>query len=91
MSSRSPSTDHDEVRNVTLLPSELFTKEALADLDAAVVAAGGDEIDEEEDDDEDDDEGGRDLMLELEAANRADTEEMTKLRELAKRVPRDTR
>ena len=50
------------------------------DLDAAVVAAGGDEMDEEEDDDED----GRDPILELEAANRADMEEMTKLRELAK-------
>ena len=68
---------------MTLLPRELFTSEALADLDAAVVAAGGDEIDEE-DVDEDDDEDGRDPMLELEAANRADTEEMTKLRELAK-------
>ena len=69
---------------MTLLPHELFTKEALADVDAAVVAAGGDQIDEEEDDDEDDDEDGRALMLELEAANRADTEEMIKLRELAK-------
>ena len=69
---------------MTLLPLELFTNEALADLDAAVVAAGGDKIDEEEDDDEEDDEDGRDPMLELEAANRADTEEMTKLRELAK-------
>ena len=48
----------------------------MADLDAAVVAAGGDEIDEEEDDDEDDEEDGRDPMLELEAADRADTEEM---------------
>ena len=46
MSRRSPSTDLDEVRNVTLLLRELFTREALADLDAAVVAAGGDEIDE---------------------------------------------
>ena len=46
LSRRTPSTDHDEVRNVTLLPRELFTSEALADLDAAVVAAGGDEIDD---------------------------------------------
>ena len=84
LSRRSPCTDHDEVHNVTLLPRELFTREALADLDAAVVAAGGDEMDEEEDDDEDDDEDGRDPMLELEAANRADTEEMIKLRELAR-------
>ena len=84
MSRRSPSTDHNEVRNVTLLPRELFTSEALADLVAAVVAAGGNKIDEEEVVDEDDDEDGRDPMLELEAANRADTEEMTKLRELAK-------
>ena len=43
LSRRSPSTDHDEVRNVTLLPREMFTNEALADLDATVVAAGGDE------------------------------------------------
>ena len=43
----STSTDHDEVHNVTLLQRELFTSEALADLDAALVAAGGDEIDEE--------------------------------------------
>ena len=48
------------------------------------MAAGGDKIDEEEDDDEDDDEDGRDPMLELEAANRAKTEEMTKLRDLTK-------
>ena len=78
LSRRSPSTDHDEVRNVTLPPRELFTREALADLDAAVVAAGSDEKDVEEDDDEDDDEDGRDPLLELEAANRADTEEMMK-------------
>ena len=83
-SRRSRNTDHDEVRNVTLLPRELFTSEALADLDLAVVAAGGDEIEEGEDVDEDDTEDGRDPMLKLEAANRADTEEMTKLRELAK-------
>ena len=70
---------------MTLLPRELFASEALADLDAAVVAASGDEIDEEEDDEEeDDDEDGLDLILELEAANRADTEEMTKLLELVK-------
>ena len=79
---RSPSTDHDGVPNVTLLSPEFFTSKALADLDAAVVAAGGDEIDEE-DDEEDDDEDGRDPILELEVANRADTEEMTKLRQLA--------
>ena len=84
LSRRSPSTDHDEVRNVTLLPRELFTSKALADLDAAVVAAGADEIEEEEDDEEDDGEDGRDPILDLEATNRADTEEMTKLRELAK-------
>ena len=83
LSRRSPSTDHDEVRSVTLLPRELCMSEALADLDAAVVAAGGDEIDDEDDGDEDvDDDEGRDLILELEAANRADTEEMAKLREL---------
>ena len=69
---------------MTLLPCELFTSEALADLDAAVVAAGGDEIDDEEDGEEDDDEEGRDPILGLEGANRADTEEMMKLRELAK-------
>ena len=80
LSGRSPSTDHDEVCNVKLLPHELFTSEALADIDAAAVAAGGDEIDEEEDDAE----GGRDPIRELEAASRADAEEMTKLRELAK-------
>ena len=82
MSRRSPSTDHDEVRNVTLLPREMFTNEALADLDAAVVAAGGDEAEDDEEDDEE--EQGQDPLLELEAANRADTEEMMKLRELAK-------
>ena len=69
---------------MTLLPREMFTSEALADLDTAVVAAGGDEMDNEEDGEVDDDEDGCDLILELEAANRADTEEMTKLRELAK-------
>ena len=84
LSRRSHSTDHDEVRNVTLLPGELFMSEALADLDAAVVAAGGDEIDDEVDESEDvDDDEGRGTILELEAANRADTEEMTKLQELA--------
>ena len=82
MSRGSPSTDHDEVRNLTLLPRELFTSEALADLDAAVVAAGGDET--EDDDEENEDEECRDPILELEAANRADTEEMVKLWELAK-------
>ena len=69
---------------MTLVPRELFTSEALADLDAVVVAAGGDKIDEEEDDDEDDDEDGRDQIQKLEATDRADIEEMTKLRELAK-------
>ena len=49
---RSPSTDHDEVRNVTLLPREISTNEALADLDAAVVAAGGDEAEDDEEEDE---------------------------------------
>ena len=72
MSRRSPSSDHVEVRNVTLLPRELFTSEALADLDAAVVAAGGDET--EDDDEDNEDEEGRDPILELEAANRANTE-----------------
>ena len=67
---------------MTLLPRELFTSGALADLDAVVEAAGGDET--EDDDEENEDEEGRDLILELEAANRADTEEMVKLRELAK-------
>ena len=81
LSRHSPSTDHDEVRNVTLLPRELFMSEALADLDAAVVAARVNEIDDGEEDVDDDE--GRDPILELEAANRADTEEMTKLRELA--------
>ena len=76
LSRRSPSTDHDEVRNVTLLLHEFFMSEALADLDAAVVAAGGDEIDDEDDGEEDvDDDEGRDLILKLEEANRADTEE----------------
>ena len=85
LSRQSPSTDHDEVRNVTLLPRELFTSKALADLDAAVVAAEGDEIDDEDDGEEDvDDDEGRDPTLELEEANRADTEEMRKLRELAR-------
>ena len=82
-SRRSPSTDHDEVQNVTLLQHELFMSEALADLDAAVVAAGGDEVDDEDDGEEDVDDEGGDPIQELEAANRADTEEMTKLRELA--------
>ena len=52
LSRRSPSTDHDEVRNVTLLPREMFTNEVLADLDAAVVAAGGDEVEDDEEEDE---------------------------------------
>ena len=77
LSRRSTSADHDGVRNVTLLPGEFFMSEVLADLDAAVVAAGGDKIDDGED--VDDDEKGRDPILELEAADRADTEEMTKL------------
>ena len=69
---------------MTLLPRELFTSEALADLDQAVVAAGGDDIDDEDVGEEDvDDDEGRDLILELEAANSADTEEMTKLQDLA--------
>ena len=84
LSRRSPRTDHEEVPNVTLLPRGLFTSKALADLDAAVVAACGDEIDDEVDDEEDDDEDGRDPILELEVANRGDTEEMTKLGELAR-------
>ena len=67
---------------MTLLPGELFTSEALVDLDAALVAAGGDET--EDDDEENEDEEGRDPILELEAANRVDTGEMVKLRELAK-------
>ena len=80
MSRRSPSTDHDEVRNMTLLPRELFMSEALADLNAAAVAAGGDEIDDEDDGEEEEDvDEGRDPIQELEVANRADTEEMTKL------------
>ena len=58
---------------MTLLPREMFTSEALADLDAAVVAAGGDEMDDEEDGEVDDHKDGRDPILELEAANRADT------------------
>ena len=69
---------------MTLLPRELFMSEALADLGAAVVAAGGDEIDDGDDEEDVDDDKGRDPILDLEAANRADTEEMTKLRELAK-------
>ena len=76
--------DHDEVHNVTLLPHEMFTSEELADLDTAVVVAGGDEMDDEEDGEVYDYEDGCDLILELEAADRADTEEMTKLRELEK-------
>ena len=67
---------------MTLLPRELFTSGALADLDAAVVAAGGDKT--EDDYEENEDEEGRDPLLELEAANRADTEEMVKLRDRAK-------
>ena len=61
----------------------MFTNKALVDLDTAVVAAGGDktEVDEEENGEEQ----GRDTMLELEAANGPGTEEMTKLRELAKK------
>ena len=51
-------------------------------LTRALVAAGGDET--EDDDEENEDEEGRDPILELEAANRADTEERVKLRELAK-------
>ena len=84
LSRRSPSTDHDEVCKVTLLPRELFTSEARADLDAAVVAAGGDEIDDEDNGEEDvDDDEGRNPILDLEAANRANTEEIRKLRKLA--------
>ena len=44
LSRQSPSRDQDDVCNVTLLPREVFTNGALADLDAAVLAAGGDEI-----------------------------------------------
>ena len=66
LSRRSPSTDHDEVRNVTLLPRELFISEVLADLDAAAVAGGGDEIDDEDHGEEDEDvDEGRDSILEL--------------------------
>ena len=84
LSRQSPSTAHNKIRNVTLLPRELFMSEALTDHDAAVVAAGGDEkADEDDRDDDVDDDEGRDRILELEAANMADTEEMTKLRELA--------
>ena len=50
----------------------MFASEALADLDAPVVAAGDDET--EDDVEEDEDEQGRDLVLELEAPNRADRE-----------------
>ena len=82
MSRQSPSTDPNEVRNVTFLSRELFTCEVLADLDAAAVAAGGDET--EGHDKENEGEEGRDPILELEAANRANTEEIVKLRELAK-------
>ena len=67
---------------MTLLPRELFTSEALGDLDAAVVAAAGDES--EDDDEENEDEEGCDPILQLEAANRGDTEEMEKLQELGK-------
>ena len=57
--------DHDEVRNMTLLPREIFSSEGLADLYAAVVAAGGDEMDYEQDGKENDDEdGGPDLRIE---------------------------
>ena len=82
LSGQSPSTDHDEVRNLTLLPCGMFTNEALADMDAEVVATGGNETEDNEKEDEK--EHGRDPMSELEVANRADTEEMTKLREVAK-------
>ena len=82
LSRRSPSSDHDMVGNVTLLPHELFTSEALADLDAAVVAASGDET--KDDDEENEAEEGRDPILELVAANKADKEQMAKLWELAK-------
>ena len=53
LSRRSPSTGHNEVRNVTLLPCDMFTNEGLWDLDVAVVAAG---VDETEDDKEQDEE-----------------------------------
>ena len=64
LSRQSPSSDHDEVHNVTLLPHELFTSEALADLDAVVVAAGGDET-EDGDEGNEDEEGQDPPTLEL--------------------------
>ena len=57
-----PSSDHDGVCNVTFLLLELFTSEALADLDAEVVAAAGDKL---EDDKEENEDEGRDPILEL--------------------------
>ena len=51
---------------MTLLPRELFMREALVDLDAAAVAAGGNEIDDEDDGEEDEDvDEGRDPIVEL--------------------------
>ena len=47
-----------------------------------MVAAAGDES--EDDDEKNEDEEGRDPILELEAANRADTVRMIKLSELVK-------
>src|SRR5437660_7568268 len=74
LSGRTPSTDFDEVCNITLLSGTLLTCEALADLYAIVATVGDDDGDgggdEEAGDDEDDDGEGQDLIQELEIANR---------------------
>ena len=62
---------------MTLLPRELFTTEALADLDAAEVAAAGDVS--EADDEENEDQQGQEPILELEATKRAHTQGMVML------------
>ena len=81
-SCRSTSTGHDEVHNVIFLPRKMFTSEALADRNPAVVAAGGDET--KDDEEQDEAEPGQDPVLELQAAISEVRQEMMKLRKLAK-------
>ena len=52
LSRRIPSTDYDEVRNMTLLPCTLLTREALVNLDATAATI---EEDDDDGDGEDDD------------------------------------
>ena len=72
-SRKAPSTDHDAVRTLTLLPPSRFTPEALTDLGVAPVEDSADDLTDDVN-----------PIAELESANKADTEEMRRLRELAR-------